>query len=201
MTERRRRGAAHSSLPPGHSSRMMALRSAARRTFLERAGRATLGGLASTTLARCGGGSSPTGPGAPSSATGNALRLPPELPGPLLEAATRHGEVWPGLPTGLLTLGGAYPSPTIRIPRGGTLSVRLENRLSEPTNVHWHGLTAPAAMDGFPTDPVAPGASRDFAVPILERAGTYWYHPHPDGQTARQVYQGMAGFLYRRGPR
>jgi FtsP/CotA-like multicopper oxidase with cupredoxin domain len=50
-------------------------------------------------------------------------------------------------------------------------------------------------MDGFPTDLVAPGASRDFAVPILERAGTYWYHPHPDGETARQVYQGMAGFL------
>ena len=154
-----------------------------------------LGGLGAATLARCGGGSSPTGPAAPSAAPGNALRLPPELSGPLLEAAARQGEVWPGRPTGLLTLGGAYPSPTIRVPRGGTLSVRLGNRLSEPTNVHWHGLTAPAAMDGFPTDLVAPGASRDFAVPILERAGTYWYHPHPDGQTARQVYQGMAGFL------
>jgi FtsP/CotA-like multicopper oxidase with cupredoxin domain len=50
-------------------------------------------------------------------------------------------------------------------------------------------------MDGFPTDLVPAGASRDFVVPILERAGTYWYHPHPDGQTARQVYLGMAGFL------
>ena len=73
--------------------------------------------------------------------------------------------------------------------------MRLGNRLSEPTNLHWHGLTAPAAMDGFPTDLVAPGASRDFAVPILEQAGTYWYHPHPDSHTARQVYLGMAGFL------
>lgn len=170
-------------------------RSAARRRFLERAGRAALGGLAAATLSRCGGGGSPTGSGAPSPAPGNALRLPPELSGPLLDATARQAEVWPGRSTGLLTLGGTYPSPTIRVSRGGTLSVRLGNRLSELTNVHWHGLTAPAAMDGYPTDLVAPGASRDFAVPILERAGTYWYHPHPDGQTARQVYQGMAGFL------
>jgi FtsP/CotA-like multicopper oxidase with cupredoxin domain len=105
------------------------------------------------------------------------------------------GEVWPGRPASLLTFGGSYPSPTIRLARGGTLAVRLANRLGESTNVHWHGLTAPAEVDGFPTDLVAPGAARDVFFPVLERAGTYWYHPHPDGRTARQVYRGMAGFV------
>jgi FtsP/CotA-like multicopper oxidase with cupredoxin domain len=75
------------------------------------------------------------------------------------------------------------------------LSLALVNHLNEATNVHWHGLTSPPEMDGFPTDLVAPGATRDFAVPIIDRAGTYWYHPHTDGQTGRQVYLGMAGFL------
>ena len=27
-----------------------------------------------------------------------------------------------------------------------------------------------------------------------QRAGTYWYHPHPDKLTGEQVYKGMAGF-------
>jgi len=166
-----------------------------RRQFLRQAAGVTIGGVAATSLARCGAGGVPTVPGGPSTRPGNALRLPPDLFGPLLEAASGQAEVWPGRRASLLTFGGAYPSPTIRVARGGALSVRLANRLGEPTNVHWHGLTSPADMDGFPTDLLPPGVSRDFAVPILERAGTYWYHPHSDGQTARQVYLGMAGFL------
>ena len=50
-------------------------------------------------------------------------------------------------------------------------------------------------MDGHPTDLIAPGQARDIAFPVVDRPGTYWYHPHPDGRTARQVYGGMAGFL------
>lgn len=170
-------------------------RSSSRRLFLRTGARATLGAVGLVSLARCSGGGGPAAPGGSSPRPGNPLRLPPGLSGALLEASPGQGEVWPGRPTGLLTFGGAYPSPTIRVARGGTLALRLANRLGEATNVHWHGLTSPPEMDGFPTDLVAPGAARDFAVPVLERAGTYWYHPHPDGQTARQVYRGMAGFV------
>ena len=30
---------------------------------------------------------------------------------------------------------------------------------------------------------------------VKNRAGTYWYHPHPHGQTGHQVYGGMAGLF------
>ncbi len=127
-------------------------------------------------------------------ASAEPLRLPPDLVGPLV-ATPATGVVWPGRSTSLLTLGGLYPSPTLRARRGEVFELRLENRLAEATNVHWHGLAAPAEADGYPTDLVSPGGARQYRFQIAERAGTYWYHPHPDGRTAAQVYAGMAGFL------
>jgi FtsP/CotA-like multicopper oxidase with cupredoxin domain len=122
------------------------------------------------------------------------LRLPRDLVGPLV-ATPATGAVWPGRVTTLLTFGGSYPSPTLRMRRGEVLDLRLENHLAEPTNVHWHGLAAPAEADGHPTDLVPPGGARQYRFQIAERAATYWYHPHPDGRTGAQVYGGMAGFL------
>jgi FtsP/CotA-like multicopper oxidase with cupredoxin domain len=120
---------------------------------------------------------------------------PPEIGGGTLAASAGSQAIWSGATTAVWTLGGSFPGPTIRIGRGAGFSARIENRLSEPTNVHWHGLTSPPDMDGHPSDVIAPGQSRDIAFPIVDRAGTYWYHPHPDGRTARQVYGGMAGFF------
>jgi FtsP/CotA-like multicopper oxidase with cupredoxin domain len=127
-------------------------------------------------------------------ASAEPLRLPPDLVGPLV-AAPATNTVWPGQSTSLLTLGGVYPSPTLRHRRGDVFELRLENRLAEPTNVHWHGLAAPAEADGYPRDLVLPGGARQYRFQIEQRAATYWYHPHPDGRTAAQVYGGMAGFF------
>ena len=127
-------------------------------------------------------------------ASAGPLRLPPDLVGPLV-ATPATGVVWPGRATTLLTLGGTYPSPTLRARRGDVFELRLENRLAEPTNIHWHGLAPPAEADGYPTDLVLPGGARQYRFQIAERAGTYWYHPHPDGRTGAQVYGGMAGFF------
>jgi len=122
------------------------------------------------------------------------LRTPSDLVGPLVATAA-SATVWPGRPTSLLTFGGAYPSPTLRARTGDVFEPRLENRLAESTNIHWHGLAAPANADGYPTDLILPGGARSYRFQIAERAGTYWYHPHPDGRTADQVYGGMAGFF------
>ena len=127
-------------------------------------------------------------------ASAEPLRLPPELVGPLI-ARPATGSVWPGHSTELLTLGGTCPSPTLRTRQGDVFELRLENRLAEPTNIHWHGLAVPAEADGYPTDLVLPGGARQYRFQVAERAGTYWYHPHPDGRTAAQVYGGMAGFF------
>ena len=137
------------------------------------------------------GGSVPT---APEGSPLPGLPLPPEPSGELVAQAA-SSTVWPGTTTALWTLGGVYPSPTLRLTAGQNTSVRLRNDLSEPTNVHWHGLVVPQEADGHPVDLLAPGASRDIAFTAPPRAGTFWYHPHPDRRTAHQVYAGMAGFL------
>jgi FtsP/CotA-like multicopper oxidase with cupredoxin domain len=117
------------------------------------------------------------------------------LSGGALEARLARQEAWPGWPIDVWTLGGVYPSPTIRVRTGEILSARLDNRLPEPTNVHWHGLLVPSEMDGLPMDLANPGQALDYVFRVDQRAGTYWYHPHPDMRTAFQVYSGMAGFL------
>ena len=169
-----------------------------RRTFLNRAGRLGIGSVLAAqaaTLADCGGSAeSPVG-AAPSDATAGNIGRPPEITGGTLAASLGSQTIWPGSATNVWTLGGTFPGPTIRVPRGAGFSARIENRLPEPTNVHWHGLASPPDMDGHPTDLIAPGQARDIAFTVVDRPGTYWYHPHPDGRTARQVYGGMAGFL------
>ena len=144
----------------------------------------------------CGGSAvSTTAPEASAPGLASTVTRPPEIGGGTLVASVGSQSIWSGATTAVWTLGGSFPGPTIRIGRGAGFSARIENRLSEPTNVHWHGLASPPEMDGHPSDVIAPGQSRDIAFPIADRAGTYWYHPHPDGRTARQVYGGMAGFF------
>jgi FtsP/CotA-like multicopper oxidase with cupredoxin domain len=81
------------------------------------------------------------------------------------------------------------------VQRGGTLDITVANDLAEPTNVHWHGLNVPWEIDGYPSLVIAPGASKRHRFTVMDRSGTYWYHPHPDGATARQAYLGLGGLL------
>lgn len=125
----------------------------------------------------------------------NPLRLPPAYSGGRLWAEARKLELWPGSLTDVLTLNGSVPGPTIRVSTGGLFSTLIENQLSEPLVLHWHGLLAPATQDGHPRDALAPGRSAPIRFPINQRAGTYWYHAHTDGLTGKQAYQGLAGLF------
>ena len=61
--------------------------------------------------------------------------------------------------------------------------------------MHWHGMHLPARMDGGPHQPIAPGSTWSPNWTIRQPAATLWYHPHPDGRTADQVYRGLAGLV------
>jgi FtsP/CotA-like multicopper oxidase with cupredoxin domain len=64
--------------------------------------------------------------------------------------------------------------------------VTLENKLSVPTAIHWHGLHPPNNEDGVPgvTQPVIrPNASSYYNFPI-QPAGTHWMHSHQGLQEA-----------------
>ena len=63
---------------------------------------------------------------------------------------------------------------------GKIFDVSVENNLKENTLLHWHGLTAPSAMDGVPmlSGPTIPsGERRTFTFTNL-RTGTHWMHSH-----------------------
>lgn len=126
---------------------------------------------------------------------GGTLRLPASLSGNTLATASGSYNLGGGARSGALLYNGQWPSPLIRIFQGSPLDITLQNQLSEETNIHWHGLTAAPGMDGHPTERVAPGTSKRHTFAINERTGTYWYHPHPHGATARQAYYGLAGML------
>src|SRR3972149_1518297 len=47
---------------------------------------------------------------------------------------------------------GSILGPTIKLNSGSSVNLNSQNSLSEPTNIHWHGLIIPANMDGHPED-------------------------------------------------
>jgi FtsP/CotA-like multicopper oxidase with cupredoxin domain len=84
------------------------------------------------------------------------------------KAATRLGVVQPSGAVGLM------------LNEGDDLDVRLENALTEPSGLHWHGLIPPWRQDGVPyvsAPPIAPGKSADFKFPARP-TGTRWMHSH-----------------------
>ena len=90
---------------------------------------------------------------------------------------------------------GQVPGPTIRARQGTTVTVNFNNRLDEPSTIHWHGLRLDNAMDGVPgvtQEAVKPGESFVYRLG-LEEAGTYWYHPHFNN--SEQLERGLKGVL------
>jgi FtsP/CotA-like multicopper oxidase with cupredoxin domain len=128
----------------------------------------------------------------------------------LLTASPDEVAVLPGAPTGVWrfsgrllkgpsdtvkTFPGSYLGPVIRLRRGQKVRVRFANQLAEDSIVHWHGLDVPESADGHPR--LAVGHAREYVYEfeVTNRAGTYWYHPHPHMRTGAQVYHGLAGVL------
>ena len=88
-----------------------------------------------------------------------------------------------------------YLNPTLVVRQGERVKITLDNRLAVRTNVHWHGIANDTRNDGGVTAPVAPRSRFDYAFEVRNRAGLYWYHPHPHGATAEQVHNGLYGLL------
>ncbi len=92
--------------------------------------------------------------------------------------------------------GSGFLGPTLRAQRGERVLLRVRNGTDEATTLHWHGMHLPARMDGGPHQMVAPGQTWSPTWTIDQPAATLWYHPHPHGRTAEQVYRGLAGLFY-----
>ncbi|MCC4264151.1 copper resistance system multicopper oxidase [Oceanimonas baumannii] len=91
------------------------------------------------------------------------------------------------------TINGSIPGPTLRMREGDTVTIRVTNRLKEPTSIHWHGIILPFDMDGVPGISFAgipPGETFTYRY-TLEQSGTYWYHSHSGMQELTGMYGAM----------
>src|SRR5215510_13738751 len=73
---------------------------------------------------------------------------------------------------------GSVPGPMIEVVDGDRVRVIFENKLPEPTTVHWHGLEIPIEMDGTPyiSQPmVEPGGMFIYEFTVNQN-GTFFYH-------------------------
>jgi FtsP/CotA-like multicopper oxidase with cupredoxin domain len=89
----------------------------------------------------------------------------------------------------------SYLGPVVRVRNGDTIPFRVENQLDEETTLHWHGLLIPSDVDGGPHNTIKPGGLWTPQLKINQPAATHWFHPHPHGNTAKQVYGGLAGMM------
>ena len=127
----------------------------------------------------------PGGAGAPVTVTVlDVPKLPWELDNGVkvfrLIAEPIKAEFVPGRVMDVWGYNGRNPGPTIEVTEGDHVRILFENRLPEPTTVHWHGIEVPIEMDGVPaiSQPlVGPGERFTYEFTLYQN-GTFFYHTH-----------------------
>jgi bilirubin oxidase len=88
-----------------------------------------------------------------------------------------------------------YLGPTLIIQKDQPVSITVHNQIGDTTAVHWHGLHVAPGNDGGTHLFILPGQSWNPQFTVLDKASTYWYHPHLHRKTAKQALWGAAGFI------
>lgn len=122
----------------------------------------------------------------------NALANAPEvLNGPEFDLTIDKSAVnFTGKMREAITVNGSLPGPVLRMREGSTVTIRVTNKLDEPSSIHWHGLLLPYEMDGVPGfsfPGIAPGETFTYRFKVRQ-SGTYWYHSHSRFQEQIGLY-------------
>ncbi|WP_330202947.1 multicopper oxidase family protein [Cyanobacterium sp. Dongsha4] len=102
----------------------------------------------------------------------------------------------------LLTYNGKIPAPRLEVKPGDKVRIHFTNSLSQPTNIHYHGLHIPIqgnADNVFLHIKPKEKVTYQFQIPNNHLSGTFWYHPHLHGFVAEQLFGGLAGLFIVRG--
>ena len=57
------------------------------------------------------------------------------------------------------------------------------------------GCLVPGENDGGPQQLIQPAERWRPVLKVDQAAATLWFHPHPHGDTARQIYMGLTGMM------
>jgi FtsP/CotA-like multicopper oxidase with cupredoxin domain len=106
-----------------------------------------------------------------------------------------------GLPTRIWAYNGTFPGPTISVPQGTRVQLRVRNQLpaTHPlfghpfdTSTHLHGSASLPQFDGYASDVTHPQWVKNYQYPNFQTGRTLWYHDHAQHRTAQNVYTGLA---------
>lgn len=133
----------------------------------------------------------------------NELEIPPVLESEnkdkivyTVRAQKGEAEIFDGTETKTYGYNGDFLGPVLRFNKGDKVRIKTVNELDEETTFHWHGLVVAGEKDGGPHNSLKPGEEKIIEFKVTQEASTLWFHPHPDGKTAEQVYNGLAGLIY-----
>lgn len=113
-----------------------------------------------------------------------------------IEAQKGKTEIFEGIQTETLGYNSSFLGPVIKLKKGQIAHFKLKNSLDEATTFHWHGLVVGGEADGGPHDVIQPGEEKEITFKVQQDRATLWFHPHPEGNTAKQVFEGLAGLMY-----
>ena len=129
--------------------------------------------------------------------TQNQLNIPNTITSTSINLDLQNGshQFFAGQNTATMGVNGNLLGPTLIINKGSNLDINVTNNLGQPTTIHWHGLHVSPSNDGGPHTVIDPGTTWNPQFTVLDKAATYWYHPHLDEFTDEHVSKGIAGFI------
>lgn len=127
----------------------------------------------------------------------NSILIPPAISGTQFNLTLQTGthEFISGSITSTMGVNGNILGPTLIMEQGDFVDISVSNALMDTTTIHWHGMHVSAENDGGPHTKIYPGTTWNPSFTVLDRAGTYWYHPHLHEHTNEHVSKGIAGFI------
>ena len=127
----------------------------------------------------------------------NPVLIPDTLSGTKFELTLQNGtfSFFEGQNTATMGVNGSVLGPTLIFNKGDIVDLRVNNQLTETTTIHWHGMHVSAANDGGPHTTITPFEIWNPKFTVLDKAGTYWYHPHLHENTNKHVSLGLAGYI------
>ena len=127
----------------------------------------------------------------------NELSIPTTIEGTTfaltIDESTR--QFFDGTITETIGFNGNFLGPTLIFNQGDDIEISVQNDLDEPTTVHWHGMHVSPEDDGGPHTVIAAGTTWRPDFTVLDRATTFWYHPHLHEKTNEHVTKGAAGMI------
>lgn len=127
----------------------------------------------------------------------NPMIIPPAIDGGTYQLTLQTGthEFYPGITSNTMGVNGSLLGPTLIMEAGENVDVTFDNQLGENTTIHWHGMHVSSENDGGPHTVINAGATWNPQFTVLDKAATYWYHPHLHEKTNEHVLKGIAGFV------